>query len=356
MPRSQSMPAATNKSAQLRQRVLTTMDKYPGIKNAQAHVAARTMQALEKDKQVEKEYWSKLRKFKSEVQSVFVLPTGPDTRAQVAKEILQKVEKGQQDLRDKDAAYQTWLQSMDERQKERVRENLRQRRQDIEDLQQRKAAANEALQKELEDKASGFKEKEKAYWSWLQDTKQEVASRPGVAPLYKFEGKSVEEMVEIRKKKLALETSERDREYKQWVASVSKPKFSLPESKVNTPAQREHMIRESAKKGLEKMNAATAEYTKWVKEMEQAKAEAMMEKVREKLRADREADEKRRGDMLALEEKMADSKAEQDRIAAAAKQEVVDMYRRVHEKPLLIEQAYNYGKIFKKATALGKTH
>eukprot|EP00438_Fugacium_kawagutii_P028912 Skav225416 [mRNA] locus=scaffold2656:788555:791565:- [translate_table: standard] len=45
---------------------------------------------------------------------------------------------------------------------------------------------------ELSEKAAGFKEKEKAYWNWLADAKQAVAARPGVAPLYKFDGKSVE--------------------------------------------------------------------------------------------------------------------------------------------------------------------
>ena len=35
-------------------------------------------------------------------------------------------------------------------------------------------------------------EKEKAYWNWLSEAKASVAARPGVAPLYKFDGKSVE--------------------------------------------------------------------------------------------------------------------------------------------------------------------
>lgn len=42
---------------------------------------------------------------------------------------------------------------------------------------------------------TALQEKEKAYWNWLADAKQAVAARPGVAPLHKFEGKSVEELL-----------------------------------------------------------------------------------------------------------------------------------------------------------------
>eukprot|EP00913_Durusdinium_trenchii_P014409 g13515.t1 len=79
--------------------------------------------------------------------------------------------------------------------------------------------------------------------------------------------------------------------------------------------------------------------------MEQQKHEAMMEKVKAKLNADREDIERREKAMNALEEKMAAVKAEEELL----QEEVLQMYRKVHNKPLLIEQAYDYGRVFKKA-------
>ncbi|CAK8999556.1 Calmodulin-like protein 12 (Touch-induced calmodulin-related protein 3) [Durusdinium trenchii] len=211
------------------------------------------------------------------------------------------------------------------------------RRNEIDDLNNRKLAASFA------------EEKEKEYWNWLADAKQAVAARPGVAPLYKFDGKSVEELVSEKKAALHKEVSAREQEYRIWLDSVSKPKFTLPSQAVNTPAQRALIVQENVRKGLEKLNEKTAEYQKWLKEMEQQKHEAMMEKVKAKLNADREDIERREKAMNALEEKMAAVKAEEERRAKLSREEVLQMYRKVHNKPLLIEQAYDYGRVFKKA-------
>eukprot|EP00913_Durusdinium_trenchii_P035803 g33502.t1 len=105
---------------------------------------------------------------------------------------------------------------MEERQQERIQEKLQQRRNEIDDLNNRKLAASFA---ELENKAAGFKEKEKEYWNWLADAKQAVAARPGVAPLYKFDGKSVEELVSEKKAALHKEVSAREQEYRIWLDS-----------------------------------------------------------------------------------------------------------------------------------------
>jgi len=148
---------------------------------------------------------------------------------------------------------------------------------------------------------------------------------------------------------------QKQKEYNKWLVSVSKPKFELPSTTVNTPAMRESLIMENAKKGMEKMNASAAEYQAWVKNMENEKHEKMMEKVKEKLRADKEQEMKREQDFLALQEKMAAAKEEQDRVADEARQAVLKMQKTVHAKPLLIEQAYDYGKVFKKSTTFGKT-
>lgn len=361
MPKSiakaQSMPALKQlQTVELKKRVLTSVDRYPGLKNSEEYVAARVGKARDKDRQAEKEYWAHLKKFKEEVKSVFKLPQ--DTYAgkrSVQEEINEKVEKGQRALQETDEAYQNWLKEMEKRQQERIQDKLQQRRNEIDDLNNRKLEMQAALQQELTDKAAGFKEKEKAYWNWLADAKQAVAARPGVAPLYKFDGKSVEELVAEQRAALSKEVTAREQEYRRWLESVSKPKFVLPSQQVNTPAQRAIIVQENVRKGLEKLNEKTAEYQKWLKEMEQQKHEKMMEKVKAKLNADREDIERREKAMNALEEKMAIVKAEEEMRAKLSKEELLQVYKEVHEKPLLIEQAYDYGRVFKKGHPLGKS-
>lgn len=361
MPKSiakaQSMPALKQlQTVELKKRVLTSVDRYPGLKNSEEYVAARVGKARDKDRQAEKEYWAHLKKFKEEVKSVFKLPQ--DTYAgkrSVQEEINEKVEKGQRALQETDEAYQNWLKEMEKRQQERIQDKLQQRRNEIDDLNNRKLEMQAALQQELTDKAAGFKEKEKAYWNWLADAKQAVAARPGVAPLYKFDGKSVEELVAEKRAALSKEVTAREQEYRRWLESVSKPKFVLPSQQVNTPAQRAIIVQENVRKGLEKLNEKTAEYQKWLKEMEQQKHEKMMEKVKAKLNADREDIERREKAMNALEEKMAIVKAEEEMRAKLSKEELLQVYKEVHEKPLLIEQAYDYGRVFKKGHPLGKS-
>jgi len=355
--KAQSMPALKQlQTVELKKRVLTSVDRYPGLKNSEEYVAARVGKARDKDRQAEKEYWAHLKKFKEEVKSVFKLPQ--DTYAgkrSVQEEINEKVEKGQRALQETDEAYQNWLKEMEKRQQERIQDKLQQRRNEIDDLNNRKLEMQAALQQELTDKAAGFKEKEKAYWNWLADAKQAVAARPGVAPLYKFDGKSVEELVAEKRAALSKEVTAREQEYRRWLESVSKPKFVLPSQQVNTPAQRAIIVQENVRKGLEKLNEKTAEYQKWLKEMEQQKHEKMMEKVKAKLNADREDIERREKAMNALEEKMAIVKAEEEMRAKLSKEELLQMYKEVHEKPLLIEQAYDYGRVFKKGHPLGKS-
>jgi len=293
---------------------------------------------------------------KKQIQPSFKLPEDSyKGKGDVQQEIMVKVEKAQREVQAKDEDYKTFLQAIEQRQQEKMEENLKQRRADIKALQDRKAALKAEVEAKLEDQAAGFKDKEKDYWKWLAIKQQEISSRPG--PPVKAPGsKSVEELVAMKKAELNKEISAKQKEYDKWLVSVSKPKFELPSVTVKTPAERESLIMENAKKGMEKMNASAAEYQAWVKTMESEKHEKMMEKVKDKLRADKELEMKREQDFLALQEKMAAAKEEQDRVADEARQAVLRMQKTVHAKPLLIEQAYDYGKVFKKSTTFGKTH
>eukprot|EP00913_Durusdinium_trenchii_P002123 g1961.t1 len=69
------MPALKQaQSADIKRRILASVDRYPGLKDSGAYVAARVDKAREKDRLAEKEYWAHLKKFKEDVQSVFKLP------------------------------------------------------------------------------------------------------------------------------------------------------------------------------------------------------------------------------------------------------------------------------------------
>jgi len=339
----------------MRNRLHNTMDRYSGIKNAKHHVQAKIDAFKERDRQAQKEYWQELNKMKKSIQPSFKLPEDAyKGKGDVQQEIMEKVEKAQRELQGKDEEYQNFLKAIDQRQQEKMEENLRARRADINAMRKKKIALAAEVEAKLGDQAASFKDKEKDYWKWLDIKKQEIATRPG--PPVKAPGsKSVEELVAIKKAELNKDMAEKQKEYKAWLASVDKPKFELPSTTVNTPAMRETLIMENAKKGMEKMNAAATEYQAWVKNMEMEKHEKMMEKVREKLAADKELERKREEDFLALEEKMAEAKAEQDRVADEARQAILKMQKTVHAKPMLIEQAYDYGKVFKKSTTFGKT-
>ncbi|CAK9004400.1 unnamed protein product [Durusdinium trenchii] len=144
LTKSQSMPALKQaQSADIKRRILASVDRYPGLKDSGAYVAARVDKAREKDRLAEKEYWAHLKKFKEDVQSVFKLPKDSYAgKRSVQEEINEKVEKGQRALQETDEKYQNWLKEMEERQQERIQEKLQQRRNEIDDLNNRKLAAS----------------------------------------------------------------------------------------------------------------------------------------------------------------------------------------------------------------------
>jgi len=246
------------------------------------------------------------------------------------------------------AGYKTWVQDMEKKRQDQLQENVRVRNQELKTFADKKReaalarAADAAVETEKAAAAAG------RYWTWLSDTKDKIDRRECTcAPFLRSTGvKSVEELTLIKKAELAMECDERDRQYKDWLVSVQKPSFVLPFNKeCNTVAQRNQIIDAQAKKKLQEMSVTTTEYNKWVKECEERAQEKLMAKVREKLNADAEFDNKAKAAAAGLQQKMADCKKEQARIAEQSRREVKEMYDRVQKRPLMVEQAYRHNKV-----------
>lgn len=181
------------------------------------------------------------------------------------------------------------------------------------------------------------------YWTWLAETKNTIARREVMnAPVVRMTGvKSVEELTTMKRAELQHQLDERQHEYNKWLEGIKKPKNTLPLNReCNTVEQREAIIQESAKKGKEKLNQATVEYNKWLQEMEEKHKERVMSKVRQKLHADQEFERQQNLAQDSLQKKMLEAKRQQQMVQLESQRAVKDMYERVQNKPLLVEQAY----------------
>eukprot|EP00930_Biecheleria_cincta_P028615 TRINITY_DN19976_c0_g1_i1.p1 TRINITY_DN19976_c0_g1~~TRINITY_DN19976_c0_g1_i1.p1 ORF type:complete len:378 (-),score=103.16 TRINITY_DN19976_c0_g1_i1:7-1098(-) len=351
IPRSMSLPS---KTSQMRTRIVSAMDLYTGIKDRNAHIGALVEKRHEADRARTQEWWTEVRKIKKEAQPGFKLPEDAYKGKMTAdQEIMEKVDKAQRAIQAKDEEYENEINNMKDRQEERMQDMLRQRRKDLRDLEKRKAELAAQVAEKMEEGAGKMKEKSKEYWDWLDKTKAAVAARPGVAPVLKSEAKSIDEIVAERRAKMSKAEKERNREYKSWLESVSKPKFEMPATTVNTPEQREAIIKEAAKKGIDKMNASTTEYLNEVTRIKEKRHEEMMERVRARTKAEREYIQNRNAKLEALHQKAIGDKAARDARAAETQREIQEMKEKVHKKPLLIEQAYSFGRVFKKSADVG---
>eukprot|EP00933_Yihiella_yeosuensis_P044302 TRINITY_DN39398_c0_g1_i1.p1 TRINITY_DN39398_c0_g1~~TRINITY_DN39398_c0_g1_i1.p1 ORF type:complete len:370 (+),score=104.61 TRINITY_DN39398_c0_g1_i1:74-1183(+) len=348
MTRSTSVPTMRRSSPQakaMRTRIVSTMDLYPGIRDREAFIHERKQNKFKEFKENHKKYHEWLRDMKQRIQPSFKLPEDQYKGKKSADdEIMEKVDKAQRQMQDGDAAYKVWLEGLRQKQEERIAEQLEERKAELAAFEKDREERGAEVDKKRREEADERRAASGKYWKWLAGTKEMIDGRPSKIPDVKSMGPSVDEIVAKKRAALTKEMDEMHQEYHQWLASVSKPKFELPSMKVNSKAERDAIINAQAKKGIEKMDAQAAEYNKWVKEMQAQHQERIMEKVREKLRADREFDRKQEEAEALLEEKMAKAKEEADKVAADTKKAIKELQDRVKSRPLLIEQAYHYGR------------
>merc|ERR1719231_975880 len=121
------------------------------------------------------------------------------------------------------------------------------------------------------------------------------------------------------------------KEYKQWLESIKKPQFAIPTMECNSPEERDPLIKSKAEKNIRALNQKAAEYNRWVKEVEQQHHEKMVERVQEKLAADKEFDEHQEAAAAEIAKKSLEAKRKRQEIAKKSVQEVKDMYKRVQE-------------------------
>eukprot|EP00929_Paragymnodinium_shiwhaense_P050456 TRINITY_DN25392_c0_g1_i1.p1 TRINITY_DN25392_c0_g1~~TRINITY_DN25392_c0_g1_i1.p1 ORF type:complete len:423 (-),score=125.60 TRINITY_DN25392_c0_g1_i1:386-1654(-) len=343
----------------LRQRVKKTLEQYPGIKDSEALINQKAMEGVERMRQEEQKHKEWLDKLKATTQSVFKMPKDQYAgKRDVEEEIMEKCEKAHKQMRVQDAQYRAWLEEVQERQKHKLQERLTAKKEESSTM----SAAREEKKKEMQAKLAATQrnraEKAARYWDWLSSTKEQIEKREPVIPLPKSSSApNVDTLTAQKRAELTKENDQREREYKSWLQSVNKAKFTLPSNRCNSVAERDAIIQEKAKQGSDKLNAKTAEYKKWVDDMQQQQQEKMEEKVRKKKEADAAFDKERQERALELQRKMQAQKDESEKVANESQQQVKAMYESVRAKPLIVEMSYRFGPSFRPssmARALGR--
>eukprot|EP00442_Polarella_glacialis_P047646 CAMPEP_0115085360 /NCGR_PEP_ID=MMETSP0227-20121206/21880_1 /TAXON_ID=89957 /ORGANISM="Polarella glacialis, Strain CCMP 1383" /LENGTH=350 /DNA_ID=CAMNT_0002474485 /DNA_START=170 /DNA_END=1222 /DNA_ORIENTATION=+ len=350
MTRSASQPMSQRHENRLR--IQATVEHYQGIKDHEALTTTKVQKGVQKIREGSAEYFAWRNKMQADVQPTFKLP--PDAYAgktTAESEIRDKVEKAQNVMRDKDGEYQSYLEQLAVKQKERLQEKLQVRRDELSKFESERMARDQAREDTKKDSEKTAGGQAKAYWKWLEETKNVVAARPGCAPPPPKNMKRAQEEELARKRAdMSKKIGDQVAEYSKWVTSVSKPKFEMPDQKVNSPEDRDRIVKEKAKKGVEQLNVSTADYKKWLAEMDLKHRELMKERLQKKAEEEAALMAVRASAFAAIEKKMADAKADSDKRADVSRQEVEAMYERVRTRPLLIEQAYHFGRFMKTAT------
>eukprot|EP00931_Biecheleriopsis_adriatica_P124601 TRINITY_DN99751_c0_g1_i1.p1 TRINITY_DN99751_c0_g1~~TRINITY_DN99751_c0_g1_i1.p1 ORF type:complete len:360 (+),score=121.41 TRINITY_DN99751_c0_g1_i1:103-1182(+) len=344
---SRTMSAGISRAEEFRERMIATLDEcYPGIRDHEANIQQKAQRGVQQIRENEHKYWAWQKKMKEEVKPNFKLPEDSYAGKKPAKlEIMEKAEKGQRALREKNAQYEAWLQDMKRKQEERMAANLQDRKAELQNFAADQKERDRQLNAKRKEEKAARAEKSGRYWEWLAQTKEDIQKRPPIAPLWHTGSKSVEELTSAKREALTKDFEEKDREYQEWLATIQKPKFSLPHQEVHSVSQRDALIAQAARKGQQKLSQTAAEYKKWVKEMEEKKKEAMMEKVRQKLQADKDFEQGRELARDALQKKMQEAKKEQDRKAEETRSFLKGLEENMRAKPLLLEQVYRYGRV-----------
>lgn len=345
----QSAPQILTPRSEMRERIKTTLQDYPGIVDHDALMRQKAQAGAMKLREREEKYWAWQKEMQQNACAKWAFPEDTYKDKRPVQDVRDEyIEKAQRAMAETAAGYKTWVQDMEKKRQDQLHENVRARNQQLRTFADKKreaALARAANQAEDDEKAAAAAGR---YWTWLAITKDKIDRRECTcAPFLRPTGvKSVEELTLRKKEELAIECDERDRQYKDWLVTVQKPSFVLPFNKeCNTVEQRNQIIEAQSKKKLQEMSVTTTEYNKWVKECEERAQEKLMAKVREKMNADAEFDNQKKANAASLLQKMADAKREQARVAEQSRREVKEMYDRVQKRPLMVEQAYRHNKV-----------
>lgn len=332
-----------------RQRLQNTLSYYQGIRNHDELIQKKVQENCQKLRATESEYWSNIQRMKSQVTARWKMPDDAYVGKQTAEEeIKEKAAKAQKSMAETAANYKNWVKEMEQRREAQLAANMVERRKELRELAAKKGQADMARKKALLEEQEKQCKAAGMYWTWLYDTKDKINNREPIIPLRPVRGaKSVEEMTQAKKAEMEQEMSQRQKEYNEWIASIQKAKHKTPFMKCNSVEERDALIHEQARQGVAKLNQAAAEYKKWTKEMEEKHEQRKLEKLKEKQESDRQFEAQQAASKEAIRQKYAEAKRKRQDIAKESQKQLHDMYERVQERPLLVEQAYHIGAFVK---------
>lgn len=128
-------------------------------------------------------------------------------------------------------------------------------------------------------------------------------------------------------------------EYSSWVRTVSKPKFRLPTADMDLEGREAKVV--AAKARRKQARKEECNYLKQVNHMNEKHHARIMGMVEARLNADKKYNEEHEAVTQSLAAKKEEDKRRQRVVAAQSRKELVEMYKRVKEKPLLLEKAYD---------------
>eukprot|EP00929_Paragymnodinium_shiwhaense_P111219 TRINITY_DN7894_c0_g1_i3.p1 TRINITY_DN7894_c0_g1~~TRINITY_DN7894_c0_g1_i3.p1 ORF type:complete len:334 (-),score=102.47 TRINITY_DN7894_c0_g1_i3:83-973(-) len=262
------------------------------------------------------------------------------------EQIDENIKKANRHAAELDRQYNAWLEDMKAKKQEELRMKVREKSATDGNF----AAVQAQLAKQraavLAEKRAEAEEVSGEYYAWLGDTLDKVRARPASAPAPPRQSELDRADHEIRRRlrQRKKEAKVRSREYKSWVSEINKTSFRVPPPSGKTLKEQSEEIAASAKKGLQKLSATTKEYKHWLADMQGRQQERQEQRLRDKREADKKFDHERELRALALDERRAEEKALQDKVAADTYAQVEELSKRAEQRPLIMEEAYYIGR------------
>lgn len=325
------------------ERVRFSLQKYPGTRSVEERekiIATKVSASKKFDKECSAEYWAWTHQVKENGSAVFKLPSDPRKGMPTQEEyIRERVEKGLRDMRKTNREYKAWVKSLKMKMEADKLEDAAAKAQADADFDVAAQGRNEQRRQRDAEMNQEAKGQESQFWIRHQEMKDRVSKRPNSAPPGRSSGvESAASMAEKKRHDMVRIQKTMSAEYHEWLREVSVPKFSLPSSFVD-----HEMLERKAKMHKDRMKQERKSefaYLREVEGMKQKHHERIMGMVEERLEGDKKFDEEHAAATEGLAASRQEAKKKRDIVTAQSRQELKNMYKRMKEKPLMLEVAY----------------
>lgn len=326
------------------ERVRTTLEKYPGTRSMDERekiIATKVAQSRAIDKGVSAEYWAWTHSVKENGSAIFKLPSDPRKGMPTQEEyIRERVEKGLQDMRKTNREYKQWVKSLKAKMEAEKFEELEAKMAADAAFNDGALVRDEERRQRDADMKRGKREQETQFWREHQGMKDRVAKRPNSAPPGRSSGvESATSMAQRKKSEMVRIQKTMSAEYYEWLHEISVPKFQLPTSFVDYEMRNRKAMEQKERVKNERKVQKT--YFKEVQQMERTHHARIMGMVEERLEGDRRFNEEHEAATEGLAVQRQEARKMRNEVAAQSRQELKNMYKRMKEKPLMLEVAYN---------------